>query len=141
MIVDILKIAIKNGKLLLIWLLIVFLSSSTLSLSLENWLLSLVDSIPKEWIIKTWLILLLVATGLIFSLAILRKKQKSIIKSYINEINFQTCDWMPDSGVWKHKTTDVLFCQKCHSPLSSELYCAKCDRGFGKGECFVIPYD
>ena len=57
------------------------------------------------------------------------------------KINFNTCDWLPDPGVWKHKKTGVLFCQKCHSPLSSDLYCATCDRGFGKGEVFSLDDD
>ena len=133
MIIDILKHAIKDGKLLLIWLLIVCLNSAFLSLSSDNFLLSLFDSISKEWLIKTSMILLLISLGLIVSLFILHKKQKV-------KINSQTCDWLPDPGVWKHKTNGIQFCAACHSPLSSELYCAKCNRGYGKGEVFTVDW-
>ena len=128
---SILQLWIKNKILLTIWLSWLLLSGIVLSLPPKNFAFSCVSLLQKEWLCKALLELLLLSLGLLLSLFILHKKRKL-------EINFQTCDWLSDPGVWKHKTTNVLFCQKCHSPLSSELYCAKCERGYGKGEAFTV---
>lgn len=133
MITDILKHAIKDGRLLIIWTLIVSLSSSILFLSQENFLLSLFSPIPREWLLKISMVLLLISFGLIFSLFILHNKHQL-------NINAQTCEWLPDPGVWRHKTIGIKYCAACHSPLSSELYCATCERGYGKGEAFTVDW-
>jgi len=130
---SIIELWIKSKTLRTIWILWLLLSGTVLSLSQKNPVFSYVSSLPKQWLYKTLIELLLLSLVLLLSLIILHKKRKL-------EINFQTCDWISDPGVWKHKTTGVLFCQKCHSPLSSELYCATCERGYGKGEVFTVDW-
>ena len=131
MIPTILKTLIKDKTLLALWLSIAFLCGLTLCLSSENPLLMLASLVPKGYIERISSILLLVSIGLLTSLFVLHRKQKI-------QINFQNCNWLPDPGIWEHKINGIKFCPTCHSQLSSELYCAKCNRGFGKGECFTI---
>lgn len=128
---SILKLWIKNETLLTIWLLWLILSGIILSLPPKNFIFSCVSLLHKEWLYKTLLELLLLSLGLLLSLIILHKKQKS-------EINSQTCDWLHDPGVWKHKISGINFCPICHFPLSSKLYCAKCSHGFGEGDACTL---
>ncbi len=130
---SIIELWIKSKPLKTIWILWLLLSGTVLYLSEKNPVFSYVSILPKQWLCKTMLLSILLSLAILLSLIIHHKKRKL-------EINFQTCDWMPNPGVWKHKTTGVLFCQKCHSPLSSDLYCAKCNRGYGKGEVFTVDW-
>ena len=135
-----LKMWIKDKFLLTIWLSIAFLCVTILSLSHENLLLSLVSLLTKGRTEKIILVLLLLITGLIISLCILYRKQAV-------RINFQTCEWIQNPGIWKHKTNDLYYCPHCApepSPLSTDndksWFCPKCSNGFGEGEAFIVPH-
>jgi protein-S-isoprenylcysteine O-methyltransferase Ste14 len=61
------------------------------------------------------------------------------------KINSQTCNWIQDPGIWKHKITNLHYCPHCApnpSPLSTynneSWFCHKCEHGFGEGEAFTI---
>lgn len=80
---------------------------------------------------------LLLASGLLFRYLSYRSSKKQTVK-----IDSQTCTWVQDPPVWKHKTNGLYYCPHCApnpSPLSSDWYCPKCERGFGKGEVFTVP--
>ncbi len=133
MIPTILKTLIKDKTLLTLWLSIAFLCGLTLYLSPENPLLLLVSLLTKGWIEKIVVLLLLVSMGLLISLFILHKQQKV-------KINIQTCEWIKNPPVWKHRTNGLYYCPRCaprSSPLSPDLYCPKCTHSFGKGEAFT----
>ena len=133
MIPTILKNSIKDRPLLTLWMSVIFLAGLVLSLSPDNPIFSLAYLLSVGLLLKITAIQLLVSMGLTISLMVLHKRQKV-------KINIHTCDWLPNPGVWKHKISGINFCPTCHSPLSSELYCAKCNRGYGKGEVFTVDW-
>ena len=133
MITTIVKTLTSNKLLILIWTVIASLLVGTWSLSPEALPAVLVSQLPKIVLLKLLLVLLLISVGLTLSLFILYKKQAA-------QINSQTCEWMQDPPVWKHKTNGRYYCPRCApnpSILSPDLYCSKCTHGFGKGEVFI----
>jgi uncharacterized iron-regulated membrane protein len=136
MIPTILKMLLKDKILLAIWLSIASLSGLVLSLPSDSHLLLLASLLEKGWIEKIALVLLLISIGLIISLFILHKKQTT-------QINSQTCEWIKDPPVWKHRTNGLYYCSRCApdpSPLSSDWFCPKCSHGFGKGGVFTVDF-
>ena len=138
---SILKNSIKDRILLTIWLLITLLCATILYLSPENPLLSLAALLPKGWLPKIALVLLLISIGLTISLFILYRKQ-------VVKINSKTCEWIQNPGIWKHKTNDLHYCPRCApnpSPLSTDndknWFCPKCSGGFGEGAVFTVSDD
>jgi hypothetical protein len=135
MIKTILKNWVKDKALLLTWSLLSVLCIATLRLSPENPLFSLVSLITKGHTEKIMLELFLILTGLLLSLYILHKRNNE-------KINIQTCEWIKDPPIWKHRTNGLYYCSRCApnpSPLSSDYLCPKCLHSFGKGEAFNVP--
>lgn len=133
MVIPFVKILTSNKLILSIWSVIAFLLVASWSLSPEDLPELIVSELTKISLIKIALVLLLISFGLLISLLILHIKQKK-------QINFQTCNWLSDPGIWEHKINGIEFCPTCHSPLSSEAYCAKCERGYGKGKVFTVNW-
>ncbi|MDL2121947.1 MAG: hypothetical protein LWX51_02440 [Deltaproteobacteria bacterium] len=66
-------------------------------------------------------------------------------KSFSQETNEQTCDWIQKYGVWQHKINGLYYCPYCApnpSLMSNDnnksWYCPKCKNGFGEGDVFNV---
>jgi hypothetical protein len=67
----------------------------------------------------------------------------SIHKVRTEKIDHQTCEWITDPPIWKHRINGLYYCPRCApdpSPLSSDYFCPKCSHGFGKGEVFTKDF-
>ena len=112
-------------------------------ISVSNPLLSLVSLLPKEWLLKISLVLLLLTTGLIISLLILRSKNKDKIK--IEKFTF-----VDPPGYYTHPKYHFKICPNCLikegriSPVSKvdefSWYCNVCDKPMSgsRGEAFTV---
>lgn len=144
MIPTILKNSIKDQLLLTLWLLVTFLCGLILYLAPENHLLSLVSLLPKEWISKIILVLLLVSIGLIISLLILHRRHKQ-------KINLQEFTFVDPPGYFTHPKFSYPICPICLnktkliSPVSKEGYCTVCKEPISGtlksgGEVFTVDW-
>ena len=91
--------------------------------------------------ICTLLLLSIVLTsGLLFRYFSYRKPKNRVEQLKIAN---ETCEWINDPPVWKHRTNGLYYCPRCApnpSPLSSDYFCPKCSQGFGPGKAFIVDW-
>jgi len=123
--------------------------SITIAGTFLGYVLSNYDEVERYLIIYLhyeWSAWLLISSGILilflvpYKILLKTKLKQESPEDKEMEINFQTCGWLPALCVWKHKTSDVLFCQKCHSPLSSDMTAIPnntCDEGSALTEILI----
>ena len=105
--------------------------------------ISLLENMKLLTLISICTLLLLsiaLASGLLFRYFSCRKPKNRVEPLKIDN---ETCEWINDPPVWKHRTNGLYYCPHCApnpSPLSSDYFCLKCSQGFGPGEVFTVDW-